>query len=279
MASIPKSTLALWGSAAVAGSMIGYYSPPFKFVRQYIESQHSKYHDGDDTTISSSPSRTSFIPESHPNPFESQKLSEFARKHPYFHQALHPSSSALLEHELFELSLVKSLMEDPRYSLSRAWAGPFYQSFPEVHGPGWRKGAVYTANTLHVPGGLATKPVVFTNESEGSAVIVLHVGHRVTGFPAIVHGGVLATLLDETLARTAFLTLPGQTGVTANLTLRYKNPTLAHQFLVIRTETVAAEGRKVKVKGIVETLKGKKLVEADALFVAPKTLKLKKFEL
>lgn len=235
------SKYALWGSSLALGGVLGYVAPPFQMIRSYIDYENSKY------------------------------ISEAGNKH---HPALVNSYSQLLEFELMSLPLVKGLLNDPALTMRRAWSGPHYQTHPEEKP--WRKGEVFTANTLHQPGGIAAKPVVFTNNEQKSATIVLHVGHKVTGFPAIVHGGVLATLLDEALGRTAFLSLPESTGVTANLKLKYKAPTFAHQFIVIKTETEKVDGRKAFVKGCVETLHGQKLVEANALFVVPKDYKLKK---
>lgn len=74
---------------------------------------------------------------------------------------------------------------------------------------------------------------------------------------------VLATILDETLARTAFLGLPNQIGVTAKLSVAYKKPTFAEQFVVIRTELTEVKGRKAWSKGRIETLKGDVLVEGE----------------
>lgn len=254
-----RSAIILWSSAFLIGSSLGYSTPPFKLVRTYIEYQNSRY-----LGAATAPP-TSTITENTPDSAKSK-----------FHPALHGSSSALLEHELMNLPLVKALKNDPALVMRRAWSGPHYQT-----GPGetpWRRGEVFTANTLHQPGGIAAKPVVFTNPQTKSATIVLHVGHRVTGFPAIVHGGVLATLLDEALGRTAFLSFPESTGVTANLKLKYKSPTWAGQFIVIKTETTMVDGRKARVAGKVMTLMGKPLVEAEALFVVPKTFKLKRID-
>lgn len=61
----------------------------------------------------------------------------------------------------------------------------------------------------------------------------------------------------------AFFSLPSKIGVTATLSLSYKKPTFAEQYLVMRTETVDVKGRKVWVKGRVETLDGQTLVEAE----------------
>ena len=65
--------------------------------------------------------------------------------------------------------------------------------------------------------------------------------------------------------RQAFLSLPNQIGVTATLNLSYLKPTFANQYLVIRTGTVDVKGRKVWVKGFIETLEGERLVEAECV--------------
>ena len=50
---------------------------------------------------------------------------------------------------------------------------------------------------------------------------------RFQGFPNVVHGGVIATLLDETLSRTS--TLGGRWMMTARLDIRYRRPALLGQ--------------------------------------------------
>uniref|UniRef100_A0A0W0F415 Thioesterase domain-containing protein n=1 Tax=Moniliophthora roreri TaxID=221103 RepID=A0A0W0F415_MONRR len=127
---------------------------------------------------------------------------------------------------------------------------------------------------LRGPGKLALPPVVRARWDEKESVIVLHVGRGLCGHDGIIHGGLLATLLDETLARTAINNLPERIGVTAKLTLNYRAPTKADQFIVIRTELVGAKGRKADVKGRVEDLNGTLLVEATATFIQPRYAKL-----
>lgn len=81
------------------------------------------------------------------------------------------------------------------------------------------------------------------------------------GHDGIIHGGLLATILDEALARTAFMNLPSKIGVTANLDINYKLPTKADQFIVVKTRIAEVKGRKATVIGQVEDLNGKILVE------------------
>ncbi|KAK4055419.1 hypothetical protein OIO90_003257 [Microbotryomycetes sp. JL221] len=124
--------------------------------------------------------------------------------------------------------------------------------------------------TLKGPGKFAVAPLVFSSRDKRQAVFVVHVGSGLCGHEGIVHGGLLGTLLDESLGRTALLALPTNIGVTATLELSYRKPTFANQFIVIKTELVDVKGRKAWVKGHIEDLDGQTLVEAKALFVEPK---------
>lgn len=85
----------------------------------------------------------------------------------------------------------------------------------------------------------------------------------------------LATLMDEGLARTGFPALPNKVGMTANLNIDYRAPCKAEQFVVLKAKTVKVEGRKAWVEGRLETLpldgsEGKLLVEGRGLFIEPK---------
>ena len=69
-------------------------------------------------------------------------------------------------------------------------------------------------------------------------------------------------------------------GVTARLELSYRAPTLANRFYVLRAEVDESKAeqssdRKVWTKGVVEEVgTGKVCVEAKALYVVPKGVKL-----
>ncbi|KDE04803.1 hypothetical protein MVLG_04767 [Microbotryum lychnidis-dioicae p1A1 Lamole] len=127
--------------------------------------------------------------------------------------------------------------------------------------------------TLRGPSKFAIPPLAFTSKDNKEAVFLMHLGRGLCGHEGVVHGGLLATVLDESLAWTALQLLPSNIGVTATLSLSYKKPTFADQFVVIRTEFVRQEGRKVWVKGQIEDLEGMVLVQAEALFVEPKMAK------
>ena len=53
---------------------------------------------------------------------------------------------------------------------------------------------------------------VFVNKKDKKVVNVVWYGHAVSGWPRVVHGGALATILDETMGRVAVFHFPAQTG-------------------------------------------------------------------
>ena len=58
------------------------------------------------------------------------------------------------------------------------------------------------------------------------------------------------------LPNKAFMNLEARIGVTANLTINYRAPTRADQFIVIKTRLVNVKGRKVEVSARIEDLDG-----------------------
>ncbi|EIW78612.1 thioesterase thiol ester dehydrase-isomerase [Coniophora puteana RWD-64-598 SS2] len=153
---------------------------------------------------------------------------------------------------------------------SREDAEEWYETRPYATMPDERKVNSLTAGSLKGPGKLALAPLVRVRVDESETFAILHLGRALCGHDGVIHGGLLATILDESLARVAISNLPDKIGVTANLAINYKAPTFADQFVVIKVNLVEKKGRKTQVTGGVEDLKGNLLVEAAATFVQPK---------
>ncbi len=166
--------------------------------------------------------------------------------------------------------LARSLRADPN----------FIESRPHLKIPAEVRQHNLTAGTLAGPGMIVVPPYHFNEVGGKSMVQIFYVGPDCSGHPGIVHGGFLATILDEGLARCAFPAMPNKVGVTANLQINYLKPTMAGQFLVLRARTTKVEGRKAWAEGWIESLdvpegeEPAKLVEASALFVEPKHAKV-----
>lgn len=173
------------------------------------------------------------------------------------------------------LPIVQELSSDPAWTSWDAYSGVTAARSRITSGP------------MSGSAGLAFQRI-FHNAATGEVVTVMYFGAGVAGFPGIVHGGALATLLDESLGRCAILRFPSRTGVTANLELKYRAPTLTNRFYVIRTrpvvspddDVVGKDGirkgdRKLWVNGTLETADGKIAVEANGLFVVPRKFALR----
>lgn len=119
---------------------------------------------------------------------------------------------------------------------------------------------------------------VFWNHKEKKAINVVYLGWGTSGWPKVVHGGALATVLDEHLARVAVRYLPERTAVTANLNLDYRHPAWTDNFFSIHAtlDQERSTDRKAYVKGEVRNAKGQLITEASALFVVPRGYKLPK---
>jgi uncharacterized protein (TIGR00369 family) len=70
---------------------------------------------------------------------------------------------------------------------------------------------------------------------------------RFQGFPGVVHGGILATLLDETLSRTA--TVEGRWMMTGRLDVRFRRAAPLGHPLRITARTVSSRSRMVAAEG------------------------------
>ncbi|KAL4969166.1 PaaI family thioesterase [Aspergillus stella-maris] len=161
--------------------------------------------------------------------------------------------------------LTLSLRDDPEYTESRP-----YLKIPEKI-----RARSLTAGTLSNSDGIVVPPVVFNNKTTNTLVSIFYLGPNVSGHPGIVHGGFLATLLDEGMGRCAFPVLPTKVGVTANLNVDYRRPAMAESYFVMHAQVVKHEGRKAWVEARIETLpeEGQEpqvLVEAKSLFIEPK---------
>lgn len=86
------------------------------------------------------------------------------------------------------------------------------------------------------------------------------------GPPGVVHGGWVASLLDQLLGHANAAARVG--GFTAELTVRYRRPTPYDVPLTVRARTDSVEGRRVRSSGEV-VADGVVTAEASGLFLMP----------
>jgi len=99
-----------------------------------------------------------------------------------------------LEDRLQNLPLLKSLR-------SREDTQDWYESRPYTELPDGIKVNNLTAGALSGPGKLALRPLVRVRNDESEAWGFIHLGRSLCGHDGIVHGGLVATLLDESMGR------------------------------------------------------------------------------
>jgi hypothetical protein len=127
-----------------------------------------------------------------------------------------PEGKALiegLEQELQALPLVKQLREElldetntslnstsltgEQVSKAKRWK----EYRPYANLPESKKRHSLTHFSLRGPGKFAIPPILFASHDEKECIAVMHVGEAMCGHNGIVHGGLLATILDEAVAR------------------------------------------------------------------------------
>lgn len=99
-----------------------------------------------------------------------------------------------LEKHLQNIPLLQSLRQ--QIDKDEWYEARPYQNFPEE-----RRVNNLTAGALRGPGKLALPPLVRVKRDESEGYAFIHLGRGLCGHDGIIHGGLLATLLDETLAR------------------------------------------------------------------------------
>lgn len=117
-------------------------------------------------------------------------------------------------------------------------------------------------------------------QQNNSSYTFFHLGHKLSGHQKIIHGGLLATILDELTCRLAFQNNHSRSGVTANLNINYRKPCFINTFVLIKCEVTKKAGRKCYVRGSVYQVDlessseiesdGNLLTECECLVIEPK---------
>ncbi|KAF5657941.1 thioesterase superfamily member 4 [Fusarium heterosporum] len=109
-------------------------------------------------------------------------------------------------------------------------------------------------------------------------VVLVSVGEGVSGYPGLVHGGVIATLLDESMG--TIFDLNGTLGkdarafktssVTGGINVKYLKPVYTDSVLRIKAVAEEIDGRKTRVRGEMMNEKGEVLATCTSQWVALK---------
>ena len=114
-----------------------------------------------------------------------------------------PANPDSLESLEYTASLEKRLQTLPALNAlrNRDDADEWYETRPYQAYPEERRVNSLTAGALRGPGKLALLPLIRARKDESESYVFLHLGRGLCGHDGIIHGGLLATLLDESLGR------------------------------------------------------------------------------
>ena len=105
----------------------------------------------------------------------------------------------------------------------------------------------------------------FTVTDDGTVVASYAPRDDHRGFDGILHGGIVATALDEAMAWAAMLT-EGVLVFTAKLELRYRRPARTDARLQLRGKVVERRGRRLVIEGSLHDDDGP-VADAEGLFL------------
>lgn len=86
-----------------------------------------------------------------------------------------------------------------------------------------------------------------------------------SGWPDMVHGGVLCVLLDEVVSYLAYFRFPGRRTVTGRMNTRFRRPVYQGQRLLISAHIVRERSKAVEVKSSITLPDGGTVAESDCL--------------
>jgi len=107
----------------------------------------------------------------------------------------------------------------------------------------------------------------FYDQAPGVVVANYTVSPEYQGYPGVVHGGIIATMLDEATGRSVMRTSPSGFTVTSQLSIRYRKPVPVGQPLKVVGRAGTRQGRVTKATGQILNQAGSVLAEAEAVMV------------
>jgi len=110
--------------------------------------------------------------------------------------------------------------------------------------------------------------LILESEKEDHVSGKISISRKFEGWPGIVHGGILAAILDEAAGRTTETEqIPNQTFFTGTLTVHYRHPVHCDTPLLVEAEVVSRRGRVVTTKSRIMDESRLVLAEADIVYV------------
>jgi uncharacterized protein (TIGR00369 family) len=106
----------------------------------------------------------------------------------------------------------------------------------------------------------------FSKTAEGAVLCAAVVSNNYEGPPGYLHGGIIATLLDEAMSKAN--RAQGVTAMTRQMQVEYLRPVPSHAAIEIEGRVTRSEGRKHWTEAQIRNADGKILAQATGLFIA-----------
>ena len=107
---------------------------------------------------------------------------------------------------------------------------------------------------------------IFWNDEEQRTEILILPDNTWCGYEGVVHGGIIASVFDDAMAW-AIRKESGSWAVTGEMSIRYLRPVLADARYVVEGRVEKMSGRRIAATALMKDEKGKKVAEANALFI------------
>lgn len=107
----------------------------------------------------------------------------------------------------------------------------------------------------------------FYEDGNGQVIAETVVPEQFQGYPGVVHGGIVAAMLDEVAMRAAMIDDHNDFKVTAKMTLRYRNRIPVGEPLIMVGQMERAGGRAARARGEIRLPDGSIGAEVEALMV------------
>lgn len=105
------------------------------------------------------------------------------------------------------------------------------------------------------------------------------IGHRLTGGPGMLHGGITSALVDEGMGAVTEVnnvlgkdgeSFQGMSCVTGELKIRFMKPILTGDIVRVRSRLIKSEGRRCWIECTVEDESEDVLAKAESIWIAPR---------
>lgn len=107
----------------------------------------------------------------------------------------------------------------------------------------------------------------FKEVSPGEVIAQKMIPEQYAGYPGVVHGGIIAAMLDEVAGRALMQGEPTRFMFTAKLSIRYRKPVPIGELLSLKGHAGKDFGRVAEASGEIYSTDGILLAEAEGVYV------------